>query len=305
MTDRKWVRSSLRHLAGRLRKVSTAISRGTVGRLLKGLGFSLRANEKRLTGPPHPDRDRQFRYIGRLRRRFLKDSLPIISVDAKKKELVGDFKNSGRAWRREAEAVNAHDFPDDATARAVPYGVYDLARNHGHVTVGTSADTAEFAVEAIASWWEEVGSKFYPGASKILILADSGGSNSCRTRLWKLRLQEHLVDRLGLCVTVCHYPSGASKWNPVEHRLFGPISVNWAGQPLRCLGTMLGYIRGTTTGTGLEVAARLVEKVYPTKIEVTKQQMRGVRLIRHKVCPDWNYTIRRGWGTASVQGKDE
>ena len=169
------------------------------------------------------------------------------------------------------------------------------------MAVGTSADTAEFAVDAIASWWEEHGSKSFPGAGKILILADAGGSNGCRNRLWKLRLQEHLVDRLGLCVTVCHYPSGASKWNPVEHRLFGPISVNWAGKPLRCLGTLLGYIRGTMTATGLEVAAKLLERTYVTKIKVSKQEMEGVRLIRHKVCPNWNYTLKRCWGGVPSQ----
>jgi hypothetical protein len=301
MSDRKWVRSSLRHLSGLLRGRGVSLCRGTVGRLLKGLGFSLRANEKRLTGPPHPDRDRQFGYIGRLRRRFLKAGLPVISVDAKKKELVGDFKNAGRAWVRKAEPVNAHDFPQDASHRAAPYGVYDLTNKRGYVAVGTSADTAEFAVESIASWWQEHGSKSFPGAGKILILADAGGSNGYRNRLWKLRLQEHLVDRLGLCVTVCHYPSGASKWNPVEHRLFGPISVNWAGKPLRCLGTLLGYIRGTATATGLEVAAKLVERTYATKIKVSKQEMKGVRLIRHKMCPNWNYTLKRCRGGMSLQ----
>src|SRR4051794_31996904 len=281
MSDRKWVRSSLRHLSGLLRGRGVSLCRGTVGRLLKGLGFPLRANEKRLPGPPHPDRDRQFRYIGRVRRRFLKAGLPVISVDAKKKELVGDFKNAGRAWVRKAEPVNAHDFPQDASHRAAPYGVYDLTNKRGYVGVGTSADTAEFAVDAIASWWEEQGSKSFPGAGKILILADAGGSNGCRNRLWKRRLQEHLVGRLGLCVAVCPSPGGASKWTPVEHRLFGPISVNWSGKPLRCLGTLLGYIRGTVTETGLEVAAKLVQRTYLTKVKVTKQEMRGVRVVRH------------------------
>jgi hypothetical protein len=293
MSDRKWVRSSLRHLAGQLRRQGVALCRGTVGRLLKGLGYSLRANEKRITGPPHPDRDRQFRYIERLRRRFLRAGLPVISVDAKKKELVGNFRNAGRAWRRKSDQVNAHDFRQDASDRAVPYGLYDLTHNRGYVAVGTSADTAEFAVDAIASWWQGYGSKAYPGADRILILADAGGSNSCRNRLWKVRLQERLVDRLGLGVTVCHYPRGASKWNPVEHRLFGPISTNWAGKPLRCLGTLLGYIRGTTTATGLEIEAALVNRTYATKIKVSNEQMRGVRLVRHKPCPAWNYTIKR------------
>jgi hypothetical protein len=301
MTERKWARSSLRHLGGLLRGQGVALCRGTVGRLLKGLGYSLRANEKRLTGPPHPDRDRQFGYIQRIKRRFLRAGLPVISVDAKKKELVGDFKNGGRAWRREPDPVNAHDFRQDASHRAAPYGVYDLTHNRGYVAVGTSADTAEFAVDAIASWWERHGSVAFPGADRILILADAGGSNGCRNRLWKLRLQEPLVDRLGLGVTVCHYPSGASKWNPVEHRLFGPVSVNWAGKPLRCLGTLLGYIRGTVTTTGLEVAAGLLERTYVTKIKVTKREMEGVRLIRHKVCPNWNYTIKRCWGSVTSQ----
>lgn len=300
MTRRKWVRSSLRHLSGLLRGRGTALCRGTVGRLLKGLGFSPRANEKRLTGPPHPDRDRQFRHIERTRRRFPRAGLPVISVDAKKKELVGDFKNAGRAWRRKSDPVNAHDFRQDASHRAAPYGVYDLTRNRGHVAVGISADTAEFAVDALAGWWEEHGSASFPGAGKILILADAGGSNSCRNRLWKLRLQEHLVDRPGLCVTVCHYPSGASKWNPVEHRLFGPISVNWAGKPLRCLETLLGYIRGTVTAPGLEVTANLMERTYLTKIKVTKQEIAGVRLIRHKVCPNWNHTIKRRRGSVDI-----
>ena len=303
MTDRKWVRSSLRHLSDLLRKQGVAISRGTVGRLLKKLGFSLRANEKRLTGPPHPDRDRQFRYIERLKRRFLRAGLPVISVDAKKKELVGDFKNAGRVWRRESDPVNAHDFRQDASDRAVPYGLYDLTHNRGYVAVGTSADTAEFAVDAIAAWWEEHGSKSFPGAEKILILADAGGSNSCRNRLWKLRLQEQLVDRLGLGVTVCHYPRGASKWNPVEHRLFGPISTNWAGKPLRCLGTLLGYIRGTKTETGLEVEAELMKRTYATKIKVSKEQMSGVRLVRHATCPTWNYTIKRSRRRAIQQSR--
>jgi Rhodopirellula transposase DDE domain len=293
MTDRKWVRSSLRHLSDVLRKQGVALCRGTVGRLLKKLGYSLRANEKRRTGPPHPDRDRQFRYIERLKRRFLRAGLPVISADAKKKELVGDFKNAGRAWGRKADPVNAHDFRQDASDRAVPYGLYDLTHNRGSVAVGTSADTAEFAVDAIAAWWQKSGSQAFPGAGKILILADAGGSNRCRNRLWKVKLQEQLVDRLGLGVTVCHYPRGASKWNPVEHRLFGPISVNWAGKPLRCLGTLLGYIRGTKTETGLEVEAELVGRTYATKVKVSKEQMRAVRLVRHKTCPTWNYTIKR------------
>ncbi len=241
MSRRKWVRSSLRHLSGLLRRRVVALSRGTVGRLLKGLGFSLRANEKRLTGPPHPDRDRQFGHI-----EAPQASLPQggPAGDQRRCEEEGTRRRlqerragleaGGR--RRSTPTTSARTPPP----RAAPYGVYDLTHNQGHVTVGTSADTAEFAVDAIAGWWEEYGSKAFPGAGKILILADAGGSNSCRTRLWKLRLQEHLVDRLGLCVTVCHYPSGASKWNPVEHRLVRPDQRELGGQAAAVPGHDVG-----------------------------------------------------------------
>lgn len=215
----------------------------------------------------------------------------MISVDGKKKELIGSFKNPGAVWRRTAREVNAHDFPQDAAGRAVPYGLYDLARNAGHVTVGLSADTAEFVVRTIADWWRREGLVHYPHARELLILADSGGSNGFRSRVWKHRLQQELAKRFGLDVTVCHYPPGASKWNPVEHRLFGPISINWAGEPLSSLHTMLALIRGTRTETGLTVTARADIRRYRRGVKVTNQQIAELTLERHAVCPDWNYTI--------------
>ena len=218
--------------------------------------------------------------------------MPIISVDTKKKDLIGDFKNAGRDWCQDAELVKVHDFPSEALGRSVPYGVYDLERNRGYVRVGTSADTPQFAVEAIRAWWETEGAGAYPTAEGLLILADGGGSNGWRPRVWKQQLQEQLCDRFGLTVTVCHYPTGCSKWNPVEHRLFGPISLNWAGHPLRTWETMLAYLRGTTTETGLSVTAELHEAVYQKGQKVSNAEMAQLNLEPHQVCPQWNYTLR-------------
>jgi len=284
---RKFVRTSLRALARRLQCVSHV----TVGRWLKRLGFSLRTNVKRLTGPAHPDRDRQFRFIQKVRALFLRCGAPAISVDTKDTKLIGNFKNPGARWTRKADAVSAHDFPGDADCRAVPYGIYDLARNHGHVAVGTSANTGEFAVQAIRDWWTACGRRDYAGQRRLLIFADSGGSNGCRPRLWKRELQQ-LADETGLSITVCHYPRGASKWNPVEHRLFSQISRNWAGQPLRSLDIMLAFIRGTTTQTGLRVTAHLDQRHYATKIKVPNKEIKTLNLKRQKLCPKWNYTLK-------------
>jgi hypothetical protein len=217
---------------------------------------------------------------------------PIISVDAKKKELIGNFKNPGRTWGRQAEIVNTYDFPSDALCRATIYGVYDIKHNLGYVSVGTSADTAEFAVEAIGRWWEQPDRPFFPNEDKLLILCDGGGSNGYRLRLWKQQLQERLADRLGIEVMVCHYPTGASKWNPIERRLFSYISLNWAGKPLRSLEILLGYIRDTTTQTGLKVKAFLVNREYKKKIKISNQKMAALNLLRRKVCPNWNYVIK-------------
>lgn len=292
MSEQKWLRSSLRHLANVLAELGHSISHTTVARLLKEMKYSLKANVKRLAGSNHPDRNRQFEYIAQQKSVFLEAGLPVISVDTKKKELIGNFKNAGRTWCKEPTAVNDHDFEQDALGKAVPYGIYDLKHNRGYVYVSQSADTPQFAVEMIVRWWTHEGKTHYPDANKILILADAGGSNGCRPRLWKQQLQEQLADRLGLEITVCHYPAGASKWNPIEHRLFGPISINWAGKPLETVTVMLAYIRGTATDTGLQIQAFLVEDVYEKGIQVTKAMMAALQIHWHEVCPRWNYTIK-------------
>ena len=217
---------------------------------------------------------------------------PVVSVDTKKKELIGNFKNAGRTWNHEADEVNAHDFRSDADERAVPYGLFDVAANRGFLNIGVSRDTPEFAVDSLARWWREDAAKRYPNARRLLVLADSGGSNSARSRVFKVRLQEKVADAFGLEVTVCHYPTGASKWNPVEHRLFSHVSANWAGTPLRSLAGMLSCIRGTATKTGLKVRALLTRKSYPKGVTVTDEEFARVALDRHDVCPEWNYTIK-------------
>jgi Rhodopirellula transposase DDE domain len=295
VSGQAWVRHSVAHLTEALGRQGHHVSPTTVYRLLGDLGYALRANRKRFTGPPHPDRDRQFEYIARQRRRFAILGLPVISVDTKKKELIGNFKNPGRLWCREAEEVNAHDFRDDALARAVPYGIYDTSQGRGSVYVGLSADTAAFAAAAVARWWRDEGRRRYPDADELLILCDAGGSNSCRIRLWKQQLQEKLADRWGLWVTVCHYPRGASKWNPADHRLFSRISINWAGKPLRSLETFLACIRGTRTEAGFAVKAALLSGFYAEGVRISEEEMRTWRLQRHATCPNWNYTIKPRW----------
>jgi len=268
------------------------VGRMTVRRLLQKWDYSLKANRKQDSGPRHPDQDRQFRYIQRVTRLFLANGHPVISIDTKKKELIGNFKNPGQSWCQQAEEVNVHDFPQDAVGRAVPYGIYDLRHNEGYIYVGTSADTSEFAVEAIGLWWKDEERSTAPDESKLLVLADAGGSNGCRFRLWKEQLQAQLADQLGVEVMVCHFPTGASKWNPIEHRLFSYISLNWAGKPLRSFDTMLGYIRGTTTETGLKVRAFLVDRVYEKGRKVSDQEMKALNLHTRRVCPTWNYVIK-------------
>jgi hypothetical protein len=293
MSEQKWVRAGLRHLSRRLGAAGHPASPPTVRRLLDGQGYRLHANTKQLeAGAAHPERDTQFQYIAGQRQAFRAAGRPLISVDAKKKELIGRFKNAGRAWSQTAEAVNAHDFRQDALGRAVPYGIYDLAHNRGTVYVGQAADTPRFAVDMIARWWMDEGRVAFPDASELLILADGGGSNSARSRVWKRHLQEQLCDRYGVAVTVCHYPTGCSKWNPIEHRLFGPISTNWAGQPLATWDTLLGHLRGTTTQTGLTVRAALDAGVYHTGEHASDAEMAALNLERHAVCPTWNYTLR-------------
>jgi hypothetical protein len=260
------------------------------------MGFSLRVNHKRLESgnknpPPRRVRNRQFTYIDRQRKRFTARAHPIISVDAKKKEWIGKFKNSGISWEQQPQLVNDHDFPSDAVGRAIPYGVYDPRRNQGFVVVGTSRETPAFAVDAITLWWKSCGQKRYPKAKQLLILADSGGGNSARARGWKYHLQHQLVNPYRLQVTVCHYPPGASKWNPIEHRLFSQISNNWAGRPLQSYETALKYIRTTSTLTGLAVCARMLPKKYEKGESFSDQQMQQLMLSKHSTLPAWNYTL--------------
>jgi hypothetical protein len=283
--EHKWVRSSVHKLTAKLRDRGFSVSHGTVWRLLKQMGFSMRTNVRKRRGVTRDpgQRDEQFRYIASQRKAFSDAGLPVISVDTKKKELIGDFRNSGRVWCRRPREVNEHDYASQAECLAVPFGVYDVARNKGYVVVGVSHNTPEFAAASIARWWEEEGSAAYRAAKEVLILADGGGGNGSRSRAWKVNLQEKLCDRFGLTATVCHYPPGCSKWNPIEHRLFSQITINWAGRPLRTLDIMLGYIRGTTTRTGLTVKACLDEGIYKRAQKVTREDERRVNLTAHAV----------------------
>jgi len=287
----QWVRRSLRHLSDDLRNQGHAACPNTVRRLLDRQAFSMRGNVKRLSGPPHPDRERQFQYIQQQRQIFVESGCPILSVDAKKKELIGNFKNPGRPWVRQPDEVNTHDFPQDASCKATPYGLYDVQRKEGLVCVGTSSDTAEFAVDCVETWMHSDAGAAYGPIRQVLVLADGGGSNGYRSRLWKRQLQG-LSDRAGVAITVCHYPRGASKGNPVERRLFGPISINWAGVPLRSLEVMLGCIRGTSNRSGLRVEARVIRKSYATGIKVANAEFKTLSIHHHETCPKWNYTIQ-------------
>jgi hypothetical protein len=293
-SEHRWVRSSVAKLTKRLRERGFSIGHSAVWALLRRLGFSMRTNVRRRRGITRDpsQRDEQFRYIASQRKAFLEVSLPVISVDTKKKELIGNFKNPGRAWCKKPPEVNEHDYASQAECLAVPFGVYDIARNKGCVIVGMSYNTPEFAVSSIARWWEEDGRVDYPEAKEVLILADGGGGNGSRAKAWKLNLQEKICNRFGLTVTVCHYPPGCSKWNPVEHRLFSQISINWEGKPLTSLEVMLGYIVGTTTTTGLTVKARLDEGTYRKGQKVTREEMGKVNLKPHEVCSGLNYTIK-------------
>lgn len=282
-----YVRSSLRSLAAQLGSVSPT----SVAKLLRPLGFSLRTNIKRLIGKPHPQRDKQYRFIQRVKAQFIRHDQPVISVDAKKTELIGNFKNSGARYCRQADEVNTYDFPSEAEGKAIPYGIFDEVNNTATVVVGTSAGTPQFAASAIRHWWTNSGTLAFPEATQLMIQADAGGNNGYRPRMWKYELQQ-LCNDTGLTITVCHYPSGASKWNPIEHRLFSQISRNWSGQPLRTLDIILGFIRGTTTTTGLKVEAVLDQRVYEKGITISQKEMNRLNIKRRRLCPDLNYTIR-------------
>jgi hypothetical protein len=286
----RWTRKTLRLLAKQLKRKGLAVSHETVRRLLLVLDYSLRTNRKRQSKKLDPNRDRQMRLIHRTRRRFLKAKRPVISVDTKKKELIGNFKNAGRTWRQQALDVLATDFLSDADGKAIPFGIYDVAQNAGFVVVGISHETAAFAVAAIRKWWLLVGRVRYAGQAQLLIEADSGGANNKRSWLWHAALQA-LADEFGLTITVRHLPPSASKWNLIEHRLFGAVSDNWAGQPLVNYETVLKFIRTTKTTTGLRCVAYMDRTAYKIGLKVTKPAYAFIRLKRHSIFPDWNYTI--------------
>ena len=288
----RWTSKSLRHLSAALRGNGHSVCPHVIADCLRELGYSLQANRKTKEGSGHTDRDAQFQYIGDQAAAFLAAGEPVISVDTKKKELVGDFKNNGRQWRPKAspEAVKVHDFIDPKLGRAIPYGVYDIGDNKGWVSVGTDHDTASFAVHAIHRWWLTMGRNRYPQATRLLVTADGGGSNGHRVRLWKIELQE-LANSLRLPITVCHLPPGTSKWNKIEHRLFSFITINWRGKPLRSFKTVVQLIAATTTATGLTVRAELDEGKYPKGIKVSDAKLAAINLVRHPFHGDWNYTI--------------
>ena len=288
----KWTAKSLRKLADGLRALGHGVSHNTVGTLLRALDYSLQANRKTREGTNHPDRDAQFGYINEQVKRALAADEPAISVDTKKKELVGDFKNNGREWRPLGlpEPVRVHDFLIPELGRAVPYGVYDIGENAGWVSVGIDHDTASFSVNAIRRWWQVMGRTRYPNAKTLTITADCGGSNGARLRLWKLELQK-LADELKLAITVCHLPPGTSKWNKIEHRLFSFITQNWRGRPLISHQVIVQLIAATTTKAGLKVHSEIDPNTYPAGIKVADADMARINLHRHDFHGDWNYTI--------------
>jgi hypothetical protein len=292
MSPLRWTCKSTRNLAKALQGQGHVVSAGVVVDLLHELNYSLQGNAKTIEGNQHTDRDAQFRFISRLTKRQLRRKMPVISVDTKKKELVGPYKNGGQEWQPEGEPekVKVHDFIDKKLGKAIPYGVYDLAQNEGWVSVGCDHDTASFAVETIRRWWRCMGQVCYPDADQLLICADGGGSNGSRVRLWKVELQR-LADELGLAIQVCHFPPGTSKWNKIEHRLFSFITMNWRGQPLVSHEVIVNLIGSTKNGEGLKVQAQIDEGKYPTKIKVTDQEMKSLNLKRHKFHGEWNYTI--------------
>lgn len=289
VTGLKWTHRSLRKLCKALRRQGIPVSRQTIARLLRQQHYSLRTCRKQRAGIRDPDRERQFRYLARLRRLYITRGWPVISVDTKKKELVGAFKNAGRCWRRQARLVLDHDFPSWAKGRAIPVGVYDLVHNDGYVVVGISHETPTFVVSAIRRWWLVVGRRRYPHARRLLIEVDGGGANDYRKWEWKIALQA-LADEFGLVVAVTHFPSGASKWNPIDHRMFSLISANWAGEPLTSYELILKYIRTTHSREGFHCRACLDRKEYEAQ-RPTREQRRWVRLKRRRVFPNWNYTI--------------
>jgi len=294
ITGLKWTHRTTAKIAKELQSGGIDVSPRTVARLLDGMGYSLRVNHKKLSrvSKTSPEtRNAQFEHIAGLREKFAQRGLPVISVDTKKKELVGRFKNAGVAWNQEPVPVKDHDFPSEADGKAIPYGIYDVGANLGTVMVGTTHETAQFAVDSIEIWWLAEGSVRYPNAKELLILADGGGANAATNRAWMHGLYHQLARRHGLTVTVAHYPPGASKWNPIEHRLFSEISKNWAGRPLDSFETILNHIRSTTTKTGLRVSAHLVDRQYEPGVKITDAEMRELAVTKHDSLPRWNYSL--------------
>ncbi len=292
MSPLRWTCKSAARLATELHTQGHAVSARTVTRLLHALGYSLQSNRKTLEGGQHPDRDAQFQYINRRVKAFQTQGQPVISVDTKKKELVGRFRNGGQEWRPQGqpEPVKVHDFPDAELGKVIPYGVYDMATNTGWVSVGVDHDTAAFAVETLRRWWRHMGSLTYPRAKRLLVTADGGGSNGRRSRLWKVELQR-FAEESGLRISVCHFPPGTSKWNKIEHRMFCSITENWRGRPLVSRAVVVNLIGHTTTQTGLAIRSELDENSYPTGRKVTDQQMESLAITREKFHGEWNYTL--------------
>jgi hypothetical protein len=292
MSPLRWTCKSTRHLAQELTRKGYHISNVTVADLLHRLDYSLQANAKTLEGTTHPDRDAQFQYINSRVKKFLRRHQPIISVDTKKKELIGNFKNSGKEWqpKGQPEKVEIHDFASPESPKVIPYGVYDIGKNMGWVNVGIDHDTAGFAAASIRRWWFGMGREVYPEATELLICADCGGSNGYRIRLWKIELQK-LASETGLKITTCHFPPGTSKWNKIEHRLFSHISMNWRGRPLVSHEVIVKLIGETTTITGLEVKAQIDKRRYPVKLNVSDEEMKMVNITPHKFHGEWNYSI--------------
>lgn len=289
----RWTCKSVRNISDFLQEEGYPASRQSVARILREMEYSLQGNRKTKEGKDHPDRDKQFRFISRICKRFLSKGDPVISVDTKKKELVGEYKNDGQEWHKKNGAikVNDHDFPDPKVPKAIPYGIYDIGNDSGWVNVGITADTAEFAVSSIRHWWQYIGSRRYPNSKKLLICADAGGSNGYRLRLWKKELQR-FADARGIEISVSHFPPGTSKWNKIEHRLFSFISTNWRGKPLTSYQVIINLIASTTTKTGLTVKARLDKKKYEKGIKISDNEMKNIILVKNKFHGEWNYTIK-------------
>ena len=289
----RWICKSTRTIAAQLARKKHLVSHTKVAQILNDLNYSLQSNRKAEEGTEHPERDKQLRHINAAVKKCLKQGVPVISVDTKKKELIGNYDNAGQQWlpAKQPKKVQGHDFPNPGIPRAYPYGIYDLGRNSGFVNVGTDHDTGAFAVASIRGWWHFEGRRLYPNAGMILITADGGGSNGSRLRLWKLELQK-FADQTGLCISVCHFPPGTSKWNKIEHRLFSFITSNWRGEPLRDYETIVNLIAKTTTAKGLKVTCRLDRRKYPTGRKVSDEEMENINVERNKFHGDWNYVIR-------------